>query len=121
MKNAAPVSGRILIVDYDPHWPELFRREADRIGAALGSRALRIEHVGSTSVPGLAAKPVIDLLLVVADSAAEDDYLPALEGAGFKVSIREPDWHQHRMLKGPGAEIQLACVLRRMHRRSTGW
>lgn len=107
MKNAAPVSGRILIVDYDPHWPELFRREADRIGAALGSRALRIEHVGSTSVPGLAAKPVIDLLLVVADSAAEDDYLPALEGAGFKVSIREPDWHQHRMLKGPGAEINL--------------
>lgn len=101
------MSGRILIVDYDPHWPELFRREADSIAAALGSRAFRIERVGSTSVPSLAAKPVIDLLLVVADSAAEDDYLPALEGAGFIVSIREPDWHQHRMLKGPGAEINL--------------
>jgi GrpB-like predicted nucleotidyltransferase (UPF0157 family) len=50
-----PMSSRILIVDYDPQWPELFRREADRIRAVLGSRALRIEHTGSTSVPGLVA------------------------------------------------------------------
>src|SRR5438552_3939607 len=60
-----PLSSRILIVDYDPHWPDLFAREADRIRSLLGSRALRIEHAGSTSVPGLAAKPIIDLLLVV--------------------------------------------------------
>src|SRR5271167_3616707 len=78
-----PLSSRILIVDYDPHWPELFAREADRIRSVLGSRALRIEHGGSTSVPGLAAKPIIDLLLVVADSAEEDAYVPALEAAGY--------------------------------------
>ena len=61
----------ITIVEYDPRWPELFRREADRIHAALGDRALLVEHSGSTAVPGLAAKPVIDITLAVADSAGE--------------------------------------------------
>jgi GrpB-like predicted nucleotidyltransferase (UPF0157 family) len=67
-----PLFSRILIVDYDPRWPELFGREAVRIRAALGNRALRIEHTGSTAVPGLVAKPIIDMLLVVIDSADED-------------------------------------------------
>jgi GrpB-like predicted nucleotidyltransferase (UPF0157 family) len=102
-----PLSGRILIVDYDPQWPELFRREADRIRAALGPRALRIEHTGSTSVPGLAAKPIIDVLLVVTDSSDEDAYVPALEAAGYSLRIREPDWFEHRMFKGPDTEIHL--------------
>src|SRR5580704_4521435 len=101
------VSSRILIVDYDPRWPELFAREADRIRSVLGSRALRIEHVGSTSVPGLAAKPVIDLLLVVADSAHEDAYAPALQAAGYALKIREPNWHEHRMFKGPDTDMNL--------------
>lgn len=102
-----PLSSRILIVEYDPHWPDLFAREADRIRSLLGSRALRIEHAGSTSVQGLAAKPIIDLLLVVADSAAEDAYAPALEGAGYVLRIREPNWYQHRMFKGPDTDINL--------------
>jgi GrpB-like predicted nucleotidyltransferase (UPF0157 family) len=68
---------------------------------------LRIEHVGSTSVPGLGAKPVIDILLVVADSADEPAYVPILESAGYSLRIREPDWHQHRMLKGPDIDINL--------------
>ena len=102
-----PLSSRILIVEYDPHWPDLFAREADRIRSLLGSRALRIEHAGSTSVPGLAAKPFIDLLLVVADSAAEDAYAPALEAAGYVLRIREPNWYQHRMFKGPDTDINL--------------
>jgi GrpB-like predicted nucleotidyltransferase (UPF0157 family) len=102
-----PLSGKILIVDYDPRWPELFRREEKRIKAALGQRALRLEHTGSTSVPGLAAKPIIDMLLVVADSANESEYLPALEGSGYLLRIREPDWHEHRMFKGPGTNINL--------------
>ena len=102
-----PLSSRILIVEYDPHWPDLFAREADRIRSLLGSRALRIEHAGSTSVPGLAAKPIIDLLLVVADSAAEDAYAPALEAAGYVLRIREPNWYQHRMFKGPDTDINL--------------
>jgi len=106
-KIVGRVSSRILIVDYDPRWPELFAREADRIRSALGMRALRIEHAGSTSVPGLAAKPVIDLLLVVTDSADEDAYAPALQAAGYVVQIREPNWYEHRLFKGPDTDINL--------------
>jgi GrpB-like predicted nucleotidyltransferase (UPF0157 family) len=102
-----PLSGGILIVDYNPQWPELFAREADRIRSVLGSVALRIEHAGSTSVPGLAAKPIIDLLLVVADSAQEDTYAPALEAAGYVLRIRELNWYEHRMFKGPDTDINL--------------
>lgn len=102
-----PLSGPVLIVDYDPRWPELFAREAERIRQALGGRALRIEHVGSTSVPGLAAKPIIDLLLVVDDSAEEDAYAPALTAAGYVLRIRESNWHEHRMFKGPDTDINL--------------
>jgi len=102
-----PLSSRILIADYDPRWPELFAREAERIRSVLGTLALRIEHAGSTSVPGLAAKPIIDLLLVVADSADEDSYVPALETAGYVLRIREPNWYEHRMFKGPDTDINL--------------
>lgn len=102
-----PLSGQIRIMDYDAQWPELFRCEADRIRALLGPRALRIEHVGSTSVPGLAAKPIIDMLLVVADSADEGAYVAPLVAAGYVLRIREPNWHEHRMLRGPDTEIHL--------------
>src|SRR3984885_735091 len=102
-----PLSSRILIVDYDPQWPELFARQADRIRSVLGSLALRVEHAGSTSVPGLAAKPIIDLLLVVADSAQEDAYVPALESAGYLLRIRELNWYEHRMFNGPDTDINL--------------
>jgi len=101
------LSSRISVEDYDPRWPELYAREAGRIRSVLGSRALRIEHCGSTSVPGLAAKPIVDLLLVVADSAAEEAYAPALEAAGYALRIREPGWHEHRMFKGPDTDINL--------------
>jgi GrpB-like predicted nucleotidyltransferase (UPF0157 family) len=99
--------GPIELVDYDPAWPELFAREALRIGAAVGDRASLVEHVGSTAVPGLAAKPVIDILLVVADSADEETYVPALEAAGYFLSIREPHLYEHRMLKGPDTDVNL--------------
>ncbi|HLY19235.1 MAG TPA: GrpB family protein [Bryobacteraceae bacterium] len=101
------VNGPIRIVDYDPGWPQRFEREAAQIRSALGERARRIEHVGSTSVPGLPAKPVIDIVLVVADSAQEADYAPALEGAGYRLRIREPDWHQHRSFKSPAKDVNL--------------
>lgn len=99
--------GRISVVEYDPQWAELFRREAERIQAALGKRVLQLEHTGSTSVPGLAAKPIIDITLAVPDSADEEAYVPALEGAGYVLRIREPEWRQHRMFKGPDADINL--------------
>jgi len=101
------IGGPVELVEYDPAWPELFSRESERIEAALGERALRIEHVGSTSVPGLAAKAIIDVLLAVADSADEDRYVAALAAAGYVLRIREPDWYQHRMLKGGGPTVNL--------------
>jgi GrpB-like predicted nucleotidyltransferase (UPF0157 family) len=74
MERARP---NIRIVDYDPHWPRLFAEESEKIRLALGPAALQIEHAGSTSVPGLAGKPVLDILLVVANSADESVYVPA--------------------------------------------
>lgn len=97
----------ITIMEYDPTWPELFEREAKRLGSLLGSKALQIEHVGSTSVPGLCAKPIIDILLVVEDSADESSYIPQLEAAGYILRIREPEWFEHRMFKGPDTDINL--------------
>jgi GrpB-like predicted nucleotidyltransferase (UPF0157 family) len=66
-----------------------------------------LEHVGSTSVPGLAAKPIIDILLVVANSAEESDYVPALVAKGYVLRIREPEWHEHRLLKNPRSTVNL--------------
>jgi GrpB-like predicted nucleotidyltransferase (UPF0157 family) len=86
----------IELVDPDPRWPADFEVVAHRIRDALGARALQIEHVGSTAVPGLPAKPVIDVNLTVADSADEPAWLPALEAVGFELVIREPWWHEHR-------------------------
>ncbi len=102
-----PHDAPITLVEYDHAWPENFAREAKRIKAALGKRALMVEHIGSTAVPGLVAKPIIDILLVVADSADELSYVPALEAAGYVLRIREPDWHQHRLFKGPDTNINL--------------
>ena len=103
------MNSTISIVEYDPAWPVLFDREAARIQAALCDRALRIEHVGSTSISGLAAKPIIDIVLVVADTTDEAAYVPALEAAGYLLRIREPDWYEHRMFKGQVANINLHC------------
>jgi len=97
----------ITLVEYDPAWPTLYSREAQRIRAALGPRALQVEHIGSTSIPGLIAKPIIDILLVVADSSNEASYVPDLEKSGYVLRIREPEWHQHRLLKGPDTNINL--------------
>jgi GrpB-like predicted nucleotidyltransferase (UPF0157 family) len=103
----ARLDGPVLLADYDPAWAALYAREEARIRSALGERAVVLEHVGSTSVPGLAAKPKIDMLLGVADSADEAAYVPALEAAGYVLHIREPDWHEHRLFKGPDTDINL--------------
>ena len=102
-----PHNAPIGLREYDSAWPRLFDREADRIRAVLGERALRVEHVGSTSVPGLVAKPIIDVLLVVPDSGDEASYVPAMEAAGYVLRIREPDWFEHRLFKGPDTDINL--------------
>jgi GrpB-like predicted nucleotidyltransferase (UPF0157 family) len=101
------LDGVVELKTYDPQWPVQYAIEAERVHAVLGARASRVEHVGSTSVPGLTAKPIIDMLLVVADSSAEADYVPPMEGAGYTLRIREPDWYEHRLFKGPLANINL--------------
>src|SRR5262245_13103756 len=91
----------IRIFDYDTDWPKKFETNARIIADALGGSALRIEHMGSTSVPGLAAKPIIDILVVVPDSADESAYLPQLEAAGYVLRVREPDWYEIRSVRHP--------------------
>lgn len=98
-KPPKQINGPISLMEYDPNWPKLFSREAVLIRNALCERALRIEHVGSTSVPSLVAKPIIDIMLAVADSANEQSYVPPLEDLGYVLRIREPEWHEHRMLR----------------------
>ncbi len=97
----------IQIADYDPAWPQKFRVEAAKILAALGAAAMRIEHVGSTAVPGLPAKRIIDVVLVVQDSTKESAYVPSLEAAGYRFHHREPHWFEHRMLKGLDPSVNL--------------
>jgi GrpB-like predicted nucleotidyltransferase (UPF0157 family) len=105
--SSPPMQVRIELRAYDPSWPRLYAREAARIRSALGQRVVRLEHAGSTAVPGLAAKPIIDIVLEVPDAAEEAVYLPAIQAAGYVLRLREPDWFQHRLLKGPDSDINL--------------
>jgi GrpB-like predicted nucleotidyltransferase (UPF0157 family) len=104
-----PLTGPIDFVEYDEAWPGLFAREEFRIRSILGERVVRLEHTGSTSVPGLAAKPVIDITMTVADVLDEPAYAPDLETAGYRLVIREqePEWYDHRVFKGPDTNINL--------------
>jgi GrpB-like predicted nucleotidyltransferase (UPF0157 family) len=94
----------IVIADHDDAWPRRFAVERERIAAALGPRALRIDHVGSTSVPGLAAKPIVDIDLSVADVEDETAYLPDLESTGYVLRVREPG---HRMVRTPELDVHV--------------
>ena len=105
------VDGPVTLAEPDPQWADQYAQEEKRIRGALGARARQIEHVGSTSVPGLAAKPVIDIVLVVADSADEAAYVPDLEAAGYELQFREPEWHEHRFLVDrPSVQIHVFTV-----------
>ena len=97
-------NGTIYLAPYDLAWPSRFQALATLIRSALTDQVLLLEHVGSTAVPGLAAKPVIDIVLAVSDSRDEGGYVPALERQGFVLKTREPDWFEHRMLKAPVIE-----------------
>jgi GrpB-like predicted nucleotidyltransferase (UPF0157 family) len=105
--GAQPLQSRIEIHEYDPRWPALYAREAARLERVLGARAVRLEHAGSTAVPGLPAKPIVDIVLEVPDSSDEPGYLPDLQEAGYRLTIREPEWFEHRVFKGPDTNINL--------------
>lgn len=102
-----PLNRAIELREYDPAWPERYAEHAARLREALGERLIRVEHVGSTSVPGLAAKPIIDITLEVADTTAEAAYVDALEAAGYVLRIREPEWFEHRFFRTPDGTVQL--------------
>ena len=99
--------GQIALRDYDDRWPARYALQAARVTGALGDRAVRIEHVGSTAVPDLPAKPIIDIALEVHDSADERAYAPELDAVGFTLRIREPDWFEHRLFKGEHGRVNL--------------
>ena len=103
----APFAGQINLVEYDPTWPAQYEAVAARIRAAIGSTAVVLAHAGSTSVPGLAAKNQIDVVLGVPDSTDEAAYVPALEAAGFEFAIREPEWFEHRLFRGVDPKVNL--------------
>lgn len=102
-----PAPEAVAVVPYDPDWPARYARLAADIAAALGPAALRIDHVGSTAVPGLPAKPVVDIDVAVADPSDEAAYVPALEALGYVLTIREPSWHQHRCLQLAAPRVNL--------------
>ncbi|HXQ17134.1 MAG TPA: GrpB family protein [Caulobacteraceae bacterium] len=105
--TVTPHNARIYLAPYDPTWPAQFEGEAAKIRAALGDAAKVLEHVGSTSIPGLDAKPIIDIVLCVANAADEDAYIPALSDQGYRLHLREPDWEQHRVMKGEWPWVNL--------------
>jgi GrpB-like predicted nucleotidyltransferase (UPF0157 family) len=102
-----PQYRQIVIADHDPQWAQWFERAAGEIRGVLGDTALELHHVGSTSVPGLAAKPLIDIALVVADTTDENSYVPPLEAVGYELRIREPEWFEHRLLRGYEPPVNL--------------
>ncbi|HTX07906.1 MAG TPA: GrpB family protein [Solirubrobacteraceae bacterium] len=105
--GAEVLPGPIVLHDYDPAWPGRYEREAARIAEVLGERAVRLEHAGSTSVPGLPAKPIIDIVLEVPDAAAESAYVPDLEATGYILRHRDPEWFEHRLFRTAGRDVHL--------------
>ncbi|KGD96040.1 hypothetical protein JL37_09605 [Achromobacter sp. RTa] len=105
--RAKPAPAPVEVVSYDPEWPERYGDLEARIRQALGPAALDVEHMGSTAVPGLAAKPVIDIDLTVADPVREEAYVPALQAIGYVLALREPSWHQHRLLQLDEPKVNL--------------
>lgn len=97
----------IELAEHDPAWAQAYGEHAERIRGALGEAAGRVEHIGSTAVPGLAAKPIVDILVVVEDPADEGSYVPLLEAAGYELRVREPDFDEHRMLRTPTRDVHV--------------
>ena len=101
VRKPQPLNSTIYLAPYDPAWPSLFTRLAKHIYEVLGNATLLLEHVGSTSVPGLSAKPIMDMVLAVEVSSDESSYVKPLEEKGYTLRIREPNWYEHRLLKPP--------------------
>lgn len=97
----------IVIEEYNNIWPELFEIQKKKICRVLGDAVLRIEHIGSTAVPGLSAKPIIDILIVLEKPQNEETYLPVLTQLGYELRVREPDFDEHRMMRTPERDVHI--------------
>ncbi len=96
--------GPVMLVEHDSEWPKRFEAVRGELTEALGEHAMRIEHIGSTAVPGLAAKPIIDVLVTVAEIEAEDVYAPAIEALGYELRVREA---RHRLFRPPARDVHI--------------
>ena len=94
----------VTLHDYDDRWRGAYLEHRSRITDALASTDVDIEHIGSTSVVGLAAKPIIDIVVAVDDITAEEDYLEPLLGAGYVLRVREPG---HRLVRTPQRDVHV--------------
>jgi len=94
----------LFLIDYDGAWASDYAVHQARIQDALGRIAAAVEHIGSTSVPGLAAKPIIDILVTVPDITAEEDYLEPLIAAGYVLRVREPG---HRLVRTEQRDVHV--------------
>ncbi|RJK92970.1 GrpB family protein [Vallicoccus soli] len=90
--------------DHDERWAGVYEEHRRRILAALDGQDVEVEHIGSTSVPGLAAKPVVDVVVVVDDITAEEDYLDPLLAAGYQLRVREP---RHRLVRTGARDVHV--------------
>jgi GrpB-like predicted nucleotidyltransferase (UPF0157 family) len=99
-----PEKRTIVIEEHDPAWAARFERVRASLHEALGHRARRVEHFGSTAVPGLAAKAIIDVMVTVEDADDEADYGPPLEAHGFHIRVRQPG---HRMYRPPSQDVHV--------------
>jgi GrpB-like predicted nucleotidyltransferase (UPF0157 family) len=108
MLDAVLVGSRVpvivVIVDYDPEWPRRFEEQRAKLRAALGERVRRIEHIGSTSVPGLAAKPIVDVLVTLDDVDRDEALQADLEAAGYQPRVVEPG---HRVFRPPERNVNV--------------
>ena len=95
---------QLAVVGYDEGWRDAFLDQEERLRTALGTAAVRVEHIGSTSVPGLAAKPIIDIVVAVDDITAEEDYLGPLLTAGYVLRVRGPG---RRLVRTPSRDVHV--------------
>jgi GrpB-like predicted nucleotidyltransferase (UPF0157 family) len=96
------MSDPIMVVSYDPAWPELFRQLGTQLREALGGVALRIDHIGSTAVPGLAAKPIVDVQISVDRLEPVEPFRSPLEAAGFLYRAANTERTKRYFREPPG-------------------
>ncbi len=114
------MEGRVIIVDYNPQWPILYKAEKERVLNAIKHMISAIEHIGSTAVPGLGAKPIIDMMVGVKSLRDADECVPLLQNIGYTDITPQPDDPEWFYCCGKGSH-SIACHLHLMKYMSNHW